>query len=43
MVNEHTRVRFSGIFEKYKAVEYRLPWNRLFEIELKTEEKQNET
>ena len=38
-VNEHTRVSFSGVFEKYRAVDCYLPWNRLFEIGLKVEEK----
>ena len=39
MVNEHTRVSFSGIYERYMAVDCYLPWNRLFEIGLKVEEK----
>ncbi len=39
MINEHTRVSFSGVFEKYWAVDCYLPWNRLFEIGLKVEEK----
>ena len=42
MINEHTRVSFSGVFDRYMAVDCYLPWNRLFEIGLKVEEKQNE-
>ena len=39
MINEHTRVSFLGIYERYMAVDCYLPWNRLFEIGLKVEEK----
>ena len=43
MINEHTRVSFSGVYEQYMAVDCYLPWNRLFEIGLKIEEKKYET
>jgi hypothetical protein len=43
MVNEHTRVSFSGIYERYMAVDCYLPWNRLFEIGLTVKERLYET
>ena len=39
LINQKTEEVFPRISEKYRAVACRLPWNRLFEIELKIEEK----